>query len=128
MTDTEHQARAAKGKRRYYATCTCGWATPGGMAKGDAAALAVAHEANPQVQGLPARPGLVRARKAAGLTQASLADLLGINRVQVNRYERGAETPNVDTALRVAQALGVTAEEAWGERGSEETISDQDAA
>jgi DNA-binding XRE family transcriptional regulator len=108
---TDHQARAAKGARRYYATCTCGWATPGGMTKSAAAELAAEHEANPPEPELSARPGLVRARKAAGLTQATLADLLGLNRVQVNRWERGAETPNVDTALRVGAALGATVEE-----------------
>jgi hypothetical protein len=39
-----HEARAAKARRRYFAMCSCGWATPGGMSKAAAAAAAEEHE------------------------------------------------------------------------------------
>jgi transcriptional regulator with XRE-family HTH domain len=47
------------------------------------------------------------ARTAAGMTQTELADKLGIAQKQLSRYERGEQTPSVEMAVRMADALGI---------------------
>lgn len=50
-------------------------------------------------------------RKAKSLTQPQLAELAHLpNYTVVQRYERGRAIPAVDTALRIAHALGTTVE------------------
>lgn len=44
------------------------------------------------------------ARRAAGLTQAELAERVGVDRVSIGRYEAGAVTPAADTYLRILAA------------------------
>lgn len=46
------------------------------------------------------------ARKKAGLTQAQLAETIGVSRVQVTYYERGREWPNVQRLIQICKALG----------------------
>lgn len=48
------------------------------------------------------------ARERAGLTQAQVAKKIGITEQTYQRYEYGTSVPNVRTALRIADALGVT--------------------
>ena len=55
--------------------------------------------------------GLAAIRKRKGMTQAQLADLAGITRVSVARYETTDRNPNVNTAKRLARALGVSVSE-----------------
>ena len=52
-------------------------------------------------------PGLPPARKKAGLTQVSLAHLIGVHPVTVARWETGERSPDLDTVQRLAAALGV---------------------
>ena len=52
-------------------------------------------------------PDLVfETRAGAGMTQAELADALGISRSVVAAWERGGEVPRVDELERVAQVCG----------------------
>ncbi len=46
-------------------------------------------------------------RKEAGLTQAQLAELTGLNRTYLSDLERGGETEQVRRLLRVLRQLGV---------------------
>jgi putative transcriptional regulator len=50
-------------------------------------------------------------RKAKGLTQAELAEQVGIARVSVLSIEKGRYIPTIETALRIAHALKMPAEE-----------------
>ena len=54
---------------------------------------------------------LAEIRKRKGMTQAQLADLAGITRVSVARYETTDREPNLTTARRIARALGVSLSE-----------------
>jgi transcriptional regulator with XRE-family HTH domain len=46
-----------------------------------------------------------------GLTQARLAELARVNRVQIADIEAGRKTGSVETLKRLADALGVTVDE-----------------
>ena len=48
---------------------------------------------------------IIRARKAAGLTQETLAGLAGMRQETVSRIESGKNTPSVRTIDRIEQAL-----------------------
>lgn len=50
-------------------------------------------------------------RVQQGLTQAELAEIVGIARVSVLSIEKGRFIPTIETALRISQALGVPLEE-----------------
>lgn len=55
-------------------------------------------------------PGLVvhleSRRRAAGLTQADLAEAAGVSRKTINTVENGVFVPSTLLALRLAQVLG----------------------
>ena len=53
---------------------------------------------------------LKEARTEAGLTQAELADLVGVSRKTINTVENGVFTPSALLALKLAAALGVKVE------------------
>jgi transcriptional regulator with XRE-family HTH domain len=50
------------------------------------------------------------ARRLAGLTQAELAERLGTAQSAVSNWERGRDTPRVDTLARVLEACGFEAD------------------
>ena len=52
--------------------------------------------------------GLAEIRKRKGMTQAQLAELAGITRVTVARYETTDRNPRFTTIKRLARALGVS--------------------
>lgn len=54
---------------------------------------------------------LKQVRKAAGYTQAQLAQITGVSRQTIIATERGDYAPSVYLALRVARALRATVEE-----------------
>ena len=57
-------------------------------------------------------------RTEKGLTQPEAAALLGMNFVQVSRFERGAH-PGLDTALRIARVTdGAVPVESWAAEDS----------
>lgn len=47
-------------------------------------------------------------RKERGLSQAQLAELLGVSRELVDYYERRAKNPSLEIVQRVSNALGVS--------------------
>lgn len=51
---------------------------------------------------------LKQVRKAAGLTQAQLAQLTGVSRQTIIATERGDYAPSVYLALRIARSLSTT--------------------
>jgi putative transcriptional regulator len=54
---------------------------------------------------------LLEHRERAGLTQAGLADAIGVTRKTINTVERGHYVPSTVLALRLAGALGASVEE-----------------
>lgn len=54
--------------------------------------------------------GLKVARTALGLTQADLAERVGVSRKTINTVENGVFVPSTVLALRLAKALGVAVE------------------
>ena len=50
------------------------------------------------------------ARRLGGLTQAELAARLGTTQSAVSNWERGRETPRVDTLARILEACGFEAD------------------
>jgi transcriptional regulator with XRE-family HTH domain len=50
---------------------------------------------------------LIRARLAAGLSQAALADRVGTGQAVISRIETGAVSPTLDMLTRIARALGL---------------------
>jgi putative transcriptional regulator len=56
-------------------------------------------------------------REQASLTQAALAELVGVSRKTINTVENGVFTPSALLALKLAEALKVRVEELfWIER------------
>lgn len=50
-------------------------------------------------------------RDKAELTQAALAELVGVSRKTINTVENGVFTPSATLAIKLAQALNVPVEE-----------------
>ena len=50
------------------------------------------------------------ARRRKGMTQEQLADAAGLDRTFPTLLERGLRTPSLGTLLRLAEALGISAE------------------
>jgi putative transcriptional regulator len=50
-------------------------------------------------------------RTELGLTQAELAEKVGVTRKTVNTVENGVFTPSATLAIKLAKALGVTVEQ-----------------
>lgn len=50
-------------------------------------------------------------RLSAGLTQEQLAERVGLKKQNISRYENSHCEPNIRTAKRIAEALGVSIEE-----------------
>ena len=61
------------------------------------------------------RNGVRAARTAAGLTQAGLAGAVGVTRQTVVAVEAGDYAPSVYLALAIADRLGSTVEQLFGE-------------
>jgi putative transcriptional regulator len=53
---------------------------------------------------------LKAARTAAGLTQADLADRVGVTRKTINTVENGVFVPSTVLSLKLARALGSSVE------------------
>ena len=54
------------------------------------------------------------ARQKAGMTQAQLAEKLGIPYQSIGQWERNARNPKLDTLKRIADALNITVQELVG--------------
>ncbi len=53
---------------------------------------------------------LLDARKEAKVSQAELAERIGVNKSYISRVERGLTMPNVSTFYRIIAALGLRVE------------------
>lgn len=60
-------------------------------------------------------------RHARGLTQAELADAVGLSRPGLSNLERGLYSPRLSTASSIAAALEVTVDAVFPEPGGAET-------
>ena len=68
---------------------------------------------------------LTAARKQRGLTQATLAERVGVHVTQVRRYEAGTSVPTLDVLRAIATALNVSTDSlVFGEdeRGPDEDL------
>lgn len=54
---------------------------------------------------------LARARKQAGHSQEALAAKASVHRTEIGPLERGERIPRIDTAIKLASALGIEAHE-----------------
>ncbi|WP_443873662.1 helix-turn-helix transcriptional regulator [Megasphaera sp.] len=50
-------------------------------------------------------------REKAKFTQAELANLLGVSRVAVAQWERGENSPRVDTLIKMSKLFKVTTDD-----------------
>jgi putative transcriptional regulator len=58
-----------------------------------------------------------REREKASLTQAALAEMIGVSRKTINTVENGVFTPSATLAIKLAAALGLSVEQLfWIER------------
>ena len=58
-------------------------------------------------------------RKAAGLTQEQLGELVGVSRQAVSKWESGASDPSTSNLLALAKLYGVSAEDLLREAAGE---------
>jgi len=65
------------------------------------------------------REWLIEARKAHKMTQAEIADKVGVARQTYLRYESGERTPNAQIALILEVILGVPKEKFFWPGGTE---------
>lgn len=68
---------------------------------------------------------LIQLRKAADLTQQTLADTASVHVNQIRRYEAGTAQPTLEALIRLAQALHVSLDDlvfAEGERGPSDNL------
>jgi putative transcriptional regulator len=49
-------------------------------------------------------------REKAALTQAALAEMVGVSRKTINTVENGVFTPSATLAIKLAKALGLSVE------------------
>ena len=66
---------------------------------------------NLKVYSMPFSSRLSMLRKKRGLTQEALADLVGITKTQIYRYESGSSQPTLDVIKKMVIALSVSADE-----------------
>ncbi|QGX41718.1 XRE family transcriptional regulator [Permianibacter aggregans] len=60
---------------------------------------------------MPFADRLAALRKQRGLTQEALADLIGVTKTQVYRYENNGSQPTLEVIKKLAVALSVTTDE-----------------
>ena len=66
----------------------------------------------------------IRSRRLAlGLTQAQLAVRAGVSEAEISRLEAGHRRPNFETGIRLAQALGLSAEELYRQFAPQEVAT-----
>ena len=53
--------------------------------------------------------GMIRSkRKEMGLSQTALAELAGVNQIDISRYERGEAPPTFERLIRVSEVLSIS--------------------
>ena len=73
------------------------------------------------------RLDLIRARKSLGLTQAELAKLVDLSRVQLNRIENGKMVPHPATWVMLCEVLGLGPDRVVDQDGEEGPVFDADS-
>ncbi len=68
----------------------------------------------PSKEAPPFGKRLAEARRAKGLSQTELADLLGVSAKAIDYYERRARNPSVDFVSKAADALAVSFDDLVG--------------
>lgn len=66
---------------------------------------------------MPFPDRLAALRKQRGFTQEALAELVGVTKTQVYRYENGSSQPTLDVIKKLAVSLCVTTDELIFEEG-----------
>lgn len=79
--------------------------------------MSVASVAKSKLTGKTFGERLRCARDLASMTQAELAEAVGVHRVNLNRYENDKAIPALDVAWKLADALGVELNDLRGESG-----------
>lgn len=54
------------------------------------------------------------ARKSAGLTQAHLAEAIGVSQAQIAHYESGRKWPNIQMLIKMCKVLGTSSDKILG--------------
>ena len=65
------------------------------------------------------------AREKEGLTQKQVAEKIGISEMSYQRIEYNKQTPRLQTAIRIAQALNSTVEKLFPIKTKEELFNDE---
>ena len=65
-------------------------------------------------------------RTKKGLTQEGLAEATGLHRVTIARYESEGRNMTLDSASRIAQALGVSIDSLGHKQGGHDNGNDQE--
>jgi transcriptional regulator with XRE-family HTH domain len=68
---------------------------------------------------------LYKCRKAHGLTQEQLGEIIGVSKRMVSHYEAGSLAMTVESLQKFAKALGVKTSYLLGERGSSPIIEEK---
>ena len=63
------------------------------------------------------------ARELAGLTQEKLAEIIGVSRTAVVRWERGETDPTIDHLIEMTKALRVSADFLLGTGDTDQVMS-----
>ena len=61
---------------------------------------------------------LKKYRKAKGLKQKELADMVGVSESSISQYESGKKTPSFEIALKLAEALDCESADLVSKRGN----------
>lgn len=69
---------------------------------------------------------ITKLKKLKNLSQVALAEVTGISRDAISKYERGDSVPSVDYAKRIADALGVSLDYLVSDNDKEDVL-DNDA-
>ena len=68
---------------------------------------------------------LKEVRNSKKITQVELAEITGLQQQAISRYESRIMTPQIDTAAKIAEALGVTIDELVIIREAKERVADR---
>ena len=70
---------------------------------------------------------ILKKRQARGLSQEKLAELVGVSRQAVSKWEVGDAIPDTDKLIPLARALGITVDELLGNVPEEEEVQEESA-
>ena len=70
---------------------------------------------------------ILKKRQARGLSQEKLAELVGVSRQAVSKWEVGDAIPDTDKLIPLARALGISVDELLGNVPEEEEVQEDSA-